>query len=93
MTKQEFVDAVASRSNLSRRDAGAAVDAFLETVTDALRSRDTITFTGFGKFSTADRAAREGVNPRNPGQKVQIAAATVPKFSAGSQLKSAVRGG
>jgi DNA-binding protein HU-beta len=93
VTKQEFVDAVASRSNLSRRDAGAAVDAFLETVTDALRSRDTITFTGFGKFSTADRAAREGVNPRNPGQKVQIAAATVPKFSAGSQLKSAVRGG
>jgi DNA-binding protein HU-beta len=93
VTKQEFVDAVASRSNLSRRDAGAAVDAFLETVTDALKSRDTITFTGFGKFSTADRAAREGVNPRNPGQKVQIAAATVPKFSAGSQLKSAVRGG
>ena len=93
MTKQEFVDAVASKSNLSRRDAGAAVDAFLETVTDALRSRDTITFTGFGKFSTADRAAREGVNPRNPGQKVQIAAATVPKFSPGSQLKTAVRGG
>jgi DNA-binding protein HU-beta len=93
VTKQEFVDTVASKSNLSRRDAGAAVDAFLETVTDALRSRDTITFTGFGKFSTADRAAREGVNPRNPGQKVQIAAATVPKFSAGSQLKSAVRGG
>ena len=93
MTKQEFVDAVASKSNLSRRDAGAAVDAFLECVTDALRSRDTITFTGFGKFTTADRAAREGVNPRNPGQKVQIPAATVPKFSAGSQLKAAVKGG
>ena len=93
MTKQEFVDAVASKSNLSRRDAGAAVDAFLECVTDALKARDTITFTGFGKFTTADRAAREGVNPRNPGQKVQIPAATVPKFSAGSQLKAAVKGG
>lgn len=93
MTKQEFVDAVASKSDLSRRDASTAVDAFLECVTDALKARDTITFTGFGKFSTADRKAREGVNPRNPGQKVQIPAATVPKFSAGSQLKAAVKAG
>ncbi|MBA3347415.1 MAG: HU family DNA-binding protein [Actinobacteria bacterium] len=93
MTKQEFVDAVATKSGLSRRDASSAVDAFLDCVTDALKSRDTITFTGFGKFTTADRAAREGVNPRNPGQKVQIPAATVPKFSAGSQLKAAVKGG
>jgi DNA-binding protein HU-beta len=92
VTKQEFVDAVASKSNLTRRDASAAVDAFLDVVTDTLKSGDTITFTGFGKFSTAHRAAREGVNPRNPGQKVHIAAATVPKFSAGSQLKAAVKG-
>ena len=91
VTKQEFVDAVASKANLSRRDAGAAVDAVLDTVTDTLKSGDSITFTGFGKFSTSQRAAREGVNPRNPGQKVQIPAARVPKFSAGSQLKSAVK--
>ena len=91
MTKQEFVDAVASKANLSRRDAGAAVDAVLETVTDALKSGDSITFTGFGKFSTSQRAAREGVNPRNPSQKVHIPAARVPKFSAGSSLKSAVK--
>jgi DNA-binding protein HU-beta len=93
VTKQEFVDAVASKANLSRRDAGSAVDAVLDTITDTLKRGDAVTFTGFGKFSTAHRAAREGVNPRNPGQKVQIAAATVPKFSAGSQLKSAVKGG
>ena len=91
MTKQEFVDAVASRANLSRRDAGAAVDAVLETVTDTLKGGDAITFTGFGKFSTSHRAAREGVNPRNPSQKVHIPAARVPKFSAGSQLKAAVK--
>jgi DNA-binding protein HU-beta len=91
VTKQEFVDAVASKANLSRRDAGAAVDAVLETVTDTLKSGDSITFTGFGKFSTSQRAAREGVNPRNPSQKVHIPAARVPKFSAGSQLKSAVK--
>ena len=91
MTKQEFVDAVATKSSLSRRDASAAVDAFLDCVTDALKARDTITFTGFGKFTTADRAAREGVNPRNPSQKVHIPAARVPKFSAGSALKGAVK--
>jgi len=92
VTKQEFVDSVASKANLSRRDAAAAVDAFLDSITDALKSGDSVTFTGFGKFSTSQRAAREGVNPRNPGQKVQIPAATVPKFSAGSQLKAAVKG-
>ena len=92
MTKQEFVDQVAQKSGLSRRDASTAVDGFLDVVTDALKSGDSITFTGFGKFSTAHRAAREGVNPRNPGQKVHIPAATVPKFSAGSQLKAAVKG-
>ena len=93
MTKQEFVDAVASKAGLSRRDAGSAVDAVLDTITDTLKRGDAVTFTGFGKFSTAHRAAREGVNPRNPSQKVHIPAATVPKFSAGSQLKSAVKGG
>lgn len=93
MTKQEFVDAVAQKSGLSRRDAGEAVDAVLDTITDTLKRRDSISFTGFGKFTTSDRKARMGVNPRNPGQKVHIPAATVPKFSAGSTLKQAVRGG
>ena len=92
MTKQDFVQKVAQRSGLSNRDAAKAVDAFLDSITDALKGRDAVSFTGFGKFSTSDRAARQGVNPRT-GEKVQIAAATVPKFSAGSQLKAAVRGG
>jgi DNA-binding protein HU-beta len=92
VTKQEFVDAVADKAGMSKRDAGDAVDAMLETITDALKKRDAITFTGFGKFSTSDRAARQGVNPRT-GERVQIAATTVPKFTAGSALKSAVKGG
>ena len=92
MTKQEFVDAVAQRSGLSRREAGQAVDAVLDTITDTLKKRDSINFTGFGKFATSERKARMGVNPRNPGQKVHIPAATVPKFTAGSGLKQAVRG-
>jgi DNA-binding protein HU-beta len=92
VTKQEFVGKVQQKSGLSSRDAAKAVDAFLDSITDVLRSGDSVTFTGFGKFSTSQRAAREGVNPRNPSQKVQIPAANVPKFSAGSSLKSAVKG-
>lgn len=90
MTKQDFVTAVADRVGMSTRDAGAAVDAVLETITDALRRGDSVTFTGFGKFSTSARAARMGVNPRS-GEKVHIAATTVPKFTAGSALKSSVK--
>ena len=92
MTKQEFVDRVAQKANIGRREAGEAVDAVIETITDALKNREEVAFTGFGKFSTQHRAARQGVNPRNPGEKVNIPAATVPKFSAGSALKQAVRG-
>jgi DNA-binding protein HU-beta len=91
VTKQDFVDTVAGKSGLSKRDAGVAVDAVLDTITDTLRSRDAVTFTGFGKFSTSARAARMGVNPRT-GAKVMIPATTVPKFSAGSALKAAVKG-
>ena len=90
MTKQEFVDAVAHKTSMSKRDAAAAVDAFLDTVEGALRAGDPVAFTGFGKFHVTHRSAREGVNPRNPTQKVHIPAANVPKFSAGSQLKKAV---
>jgi len=92
VTKQEFVDQVASKSDLSRRDAAKAVDAVLDAITEALKSGDSVSFTGFGKFSTSARAARMGVNPRT-GEKVHIAATTVPKFTAGSALKSAVKGG
>jgi DNA-binding protein HU-beta len=92
LTKQEFIQRVAQKSGLTSRDAAKAVDAFMETVTETLKARDSINFTGFGKFSAADRAARQGVNPRT-GERVYIAATTVPKFSAGSQLKAALKGG
>lgn len=92
MTKQEFVERVASKSGLNRREAAEAVDAFLDSITDALRGGEEVAFTGFGKFSVQNRAARQGVNPRNPSERVQIPASRVPKFSAGSQLKSAVKG-
>ena len=90
MTKADFIDKVADRSGLSKRDASKAVDAFLDSITDALKQGDAVSFTGFGKFSAQQRAARQGVNPRT-GERVQIPAARVPKFSAGSQLKQALR--
>jgi DNA-binding protein HU-beta len=93
VTKQEFVDRVAQRASLSRRDAGEAVDAVLDSITDVLKQGGEVNFTGFGKFSTQHRKERQGVNPRNPSQKVTIPAATVPKFSAGSSLKTAVKTG
>ena len=92
MTKQEFVEQVATKSGLTRRDAQKAVDAFLEVVTETLKKGGDVNFTGFGKFSAQQRAARQGVNPRNPGEKVTIPAAQVPKFTAGSSLKAAVKG-
>jgi DNA-binding protein HU-beta len=91
VTKQEFVGEIARRAQLSNRDAGKAVDAFLEAVTDTLKGGGEVAFTGFGKFTTQNRAARTGVNPRNPSERVYIPAARVPKFSAGSGLKSAVK--
>jgi DNA-binding protein HU-beta len=90
VTKQDFVDAVADRAGMSKREAADAVEAVLDTITDTLKRGDSVTFTGFGKFSTSHRAARMGVNPRT-GERVQINATTVPKFSAGSSLKSAVK--
>ncbi len=91
MTKAEFIDEVAEKAGLTKKDASAAVDAFLEAIEEALKKGDGVTFTGFGKFTVQQRAARMGVNPRNPGQKVHIPAAKVPKFTAGSALKSAVK--
>jgi DNA-binding protein HU-beta len=91
MTNAEFVDDVAERADLSRAEAKRSVEAFLEAIEDALSSGDEVQFAGFGKFSTSDRPAREGVNPRDPGgPKIQIPARRVPKFSAGAALKSAV---
>ncbi len=91
MTKAEFVDQVANQSGLAKGDAGKAVDTFLDVVEETLRRGGEINFTGFGKFSVADRGARQGVNPQT-GERIQIPASRVPRFSAGSALKKAVKG-
>ena len=90
MTKQEFVDEVSREAGLSKGEATKAVDAFLDVVEGALKRGSEVSFTGFGKFSVSDRGARQGVNPQT-GEKIQIPASKVPKFSAGSALKKAVK--
>ncbi len=90
MSKQEFVDKVASEAGLSKKDAGAAVEAVLGTIESELKSGGEVSFTGFGKFHVAARGAREGRNPRT-GESMKIAATKVPRFTAGSGLKKAVK--
>lgn len=90
MTKAEFVDQVAGEADLQKSDAGKAVDAVLEVIETTLKRGGEINFTGFGKFSVAERGARQGVNPQT-GERIQIAASKVPRFSAGSALKKAVK--
>ncbi|MHB1469805.1 MAG: HU family DNA-binding protein [Solirubrobacteraceae bacterium] len=91
MTKSELVDQVAARAELSKQDAGRAVDAVVATVEDALRRGSEVTISGFGKFHVSERGPRGGVNPRT-GERIQIAASKVPRFTAGSALKTAVKG-
>ena len=90
MTKADFVDKLAAKSGLTKKDAAAVVDAFVEVVTDALKKGEDVQFTGFGKFYVQEREARQGINPQTKG-KIAIPASKVPKFSAGSQLKAAVK--
>jgi DNA-binding protein HU-beta len=90
VTKSEFVDQVADRSGLGKGEADKAVNAVLDTIEEVLRRGGDINFTGFGKFSVAERGARQGVNPQT-GERIQIAASKVPRFSAGSALKKAVK--
>lgn len=89
MTKGEFVDQVAANAGIPKGDAAKAVDAVLDTIQETLVRGGEVSFTGFGKFSVADRGARQGVNPRT-GERIQIAASKAPRFSAGSALKKAV---
>lgn len=89
MTKSEFVDQVASKANLGKKEATEAVDAVLGVIEDTLKRGSEVTFSGFGKFHVAERGARQGVHPRT-GQPIQIAASKVPRFTAGSGLKKSV---
>ena len=89
MNKSELIEAIAQQAGLTKTDAGKAGDAFTAVVKDALKSGDSIALVGFGTFKVAERAARQGLNPRTK-EAIKIPAARVPKFTAGKTLKDAV---
>lgn len=89
MNKAELIGSIADKSGLSRADAGKALDAFVSSVTDALKDGDRISLVGFGSWSVDERGARTGRNPRT-GEEIQIAAKNVVKFKPGAGLSGAV---
>ena len=91
MTKQDLINAIADAAGITKTAARDALEALVSIVTKSLKKGDSVTITGFGTFKVSKRAARTGVNPRNPGQKISIPAMKVPSFKAGKTLKDAIR--
>ena len=89
MNKSELIEAIAKETELSKAAAGRALNAVLDTIVKTVAKKQDVQLIGFGTFKVAKRAARTGKNPRT-GEKLKIAAATVPKFSAGAGFKAAV---
>ena len=89
MNKADLVDAIAANADINKSDAGRALDAVLDGITDALKRGDQVSLVGFGTFSVKHRAGREGRNPQT-GETIMIKASNVPGFKAGKALKDAV---
>ncbi len=89
MNKAQLIDAVAEKSDLTKAQAARAVDAVIESITEALKGGEQVSLIGFGTFLVRDRAARTGRDPRT-GATINIPAAKVPAFRPGKALKDAV---
>jgi DNA-binding protein HU-beta len=92
MNRAELINAVADITGHTKQQTGNAVNAILHSITSALSKGDRVMLVGFGTFERRNRKARSGVNPQNPRQKLTIAAAKVPAFRAGQELKDIVDG-
>ena len=90
MNKTELIAAVAEKAGFSKKDAEAAVNAALATITETLKAGDKVSLVGFGTFEVRERAAKQGRNPKT-GEAMTIAASKVPAFKAGKALKDAVK--
>ena len=89
MNKEQLIDAMAEKAGLSKADAKKALDAFVESTTDALKGGDRVALIGFGSFAISERGARTGRNPQT-GKEIEIPAKKVVKFKAGAELADAV---
>lgn len=90
MNKAELVAAMAEKSKLTKKDTEVALNAFLETVQETLATGEKVQLVGFGTFEVRDRKPRQGRNPRNPEQIIEIPASKAPVFKAGKTLKETV---
>lgn len=90
MNKTELINAVAEATELTKKDAGAAVDAVFESIQGALVKGEKVQLIGFGNFEVRERAARKGRNPQT-NEEIEIPASKVPAFKAGKALKDAVK--
>jgi DNA-binding protein HU-beta len=91
VNKGMLIDALAAKTDLSKRDVERVLEAMIDEVTSQLQGGNEVALTGFGTFAVSNRAARQGVNPKT-GERIQIAATTVPKFKAGKAFKDAIKG-
>ncbi|KKU48242.1 hypothetical protein A3H10_02515 [Candidatus Uhrbacteria bacterium RIFCSPLOWO2_12_FULL_46_10] len=91
MNKAKLIDVIAAKAEVPKRQAEIMLETVLETITSTIKSGGEVTLTGFGAFSARKRAARMGVNPQRPKEKIQIPEVTVPKFKAGKALKDALK--
>lgn len=91
MNKAELIEKISEKVQISKKQAEEALDCLVDTVITTIKGGDEVTITGFGSFSAKQRAARMGVNPQNPSEKMQIPAVRVPKFKAGKSLKDALK--
>ena len=89
MNKSELIDLIAAEADLSKAAAGRALEAAIAGITKVVAGGDSVALIGFGTFKAAERAARDGKNPKT-GEPLKIAAATVPKFTPGASFKAAV---
>lgn len=90
MNKAQLVASMAEKSGLTKKDAEAALNAFMKSVEESLVGGDKVSLVGFGTFDVRERKARQGRNPRNPEQVIEIPASKAPVFKAGKALKDMV---
>ncbi|RCL43125.1 MAG: HU family DNA-binding protein [SAR86 cluster bacterium] len=90
MNKADLIEVLADQTGSTKVDAAKALDAIVDAVSGELAKGGSVSLVGFGTFSVRHRAARDGINPQNPTQKIHIPAANVPVFKAGKALKAAV---
>ena len=88
--KTDLIDAVAEKTNLSKKDAEQVLDAAIDYVTQTLKKGEKLTISGFGSFDVSARAARTGRNPKT-GEAIQIPASKSPRFKAGKVLKETIQ--